>query len=172
MLVGLLGAGEMEEKPTKSFMFMPWAAETGFGAANCVPDTTEDVVRGKGRLGIVGRDVLGTCVLAGAEMKSSNSSSSAAVVPPFVVDASDCIPLDAAGFGGVIGGTSSSPNSKRSTSGAFFVSTFFFAELLGVGSAFRRAGVLAAPSSSSSYSSKRSLRVLLPDVPESWKPEL
>ena len=31
--VGLLGAEEMEEKPTRSLSVAPWLAETGLGAA-------------------------------------------------------------------------------------------------------------------------------------------
>ena len=109
-------------------------------------------------------------------MKSSKSSSSPVPLPFRVGDVRACLPFDGAGLGGVIGGISSSPKENRSTSGAFFTSGFRFAELDCEGSAFRRAGVLAAPSSSSSYSSNRSLLPVLPvaaaEVPESWNPEL
>ena len=36
VVLGKLGAGEMELKPTKSFRLAPWEADTGLGAAICV----------------------------------------------------------------------------------------------------------------------------------------
>ena len=50
---GLLGAGEMEEKPTRSLRVAPWVAETGMGAAYCVLEVRDDVDGGR-----ADRDVL------------------------------------------------------------------------------------------------------------------
>ena len=35
-ITGWVGAGEIEENPTRSLILLPCEAETGFGAANCV----------------------------------------------------------------------------------------------------------------------------------------
>ena len=167
--VGLLGAGEMEEKPTRPLRLAPWAADIGLGAANCVLDVMDEVEVGSGRL--ASEEVMEGWVVEGAEMKSSKSSSSAAARPLLAVEcAAGCLPFEVVGFGGVMGGTSSSPNSKRSTSGSFFFvsSVFRLVGVLDETFCFRRAaGETTAPSSSSSYSSKRSLLPPLPVVPES-----
>lgn len=47
--VGLLGAGEMDEKPTRSLRLAPWRPETGFGAANWVVVVVVKVPVGGGR---------------------------------------------------------------------------------------------------------------------------
>ena len=121
-------------------------------------------------------NVLDGWAAGAAEMKSSKSSSSLGALPFLVGDVMVCLPLDGAAFGGVIGGSSSSPKENRSISGAFFTSGFRLAELVVEVSAFRRARVLTAPSSPSSYSSNRSLLpelpVAAPETPESWNPEL
>ncbi len=127
------------------------------------------VVIGAGRFGKEGLEAV---VAEVADWKSSKSSSTA------VVDWRELTPLSRAvfllfdknSFGGVSGGTSSS-KPRMSISGSFGLGGSAFlasrrAEFVENVSDFRRAGVDAAPSSASSYSSKRS-RLLL----ESWKPD-
>lgn len=99
-------------------------------------------------------------VVGVADWKSSKSSSSA---PSSKTFKAAFFPLEANGFGGVSGGMSSSKPSM-SISGAFGLggSAFF----TGAVSIFRRALDVMAPSSYSSYSSKRSFLLLA-----SWKPD-
>ena len=117
---------------------------------------------GGGRVGIEGFEDV--CVLGVADWKSSKSSSSAVWSVPKLSTGLKMafLPFEANSLGGVSGGISSSPNANKSTSGSLFLggSAFFASRFAGVGkedSAFRRTGDATAPSSYSSYSSKRSL---------------
>ena len=65
VMVRLLGAGEMEEKPTRSLRLAPWVAETGLGAANWVPNVMDGVDDDGGIPGIEGLDE--TCVAGVAD---------------------------------------------------------------------------------------------------------
>lgn len=149
VIVGSDGAGDMDEMLARPEMLEPCVALTGFGAANCVAAETLVVVCGGGR---IPETEVAAVVVDGsgvAEMKSSKSSSSLRI---------DRIPAE--------GGTlmdSSSPNSKRSTSGSFFFgsSTFRRADeaVAVVALCLEDAGGLDG-SSPSSYSSNLSRRPL------------
>lgn len=167
-MLRVLVAGEMAANPARSFKLAPCDAETGFGAAICEFEVAEGFeTGGKESPGAIGFDVGGGFGVA--DWKSSKSSSSA---PP------DCnppklssieldkalLPFMAKSLGGVLGGRSSSSNPSISTSGSFglggstsLVSRFTAAD---IDSGFRRPEAVTAPSSYSSYSSNRSLRLL------------
>lgn len=170
MPVPVLGAGDMEEKPTRSFRFGAWDPETGLGAANWVLDVVVAVEVGGWMLerGFG----LGAAVVDGvADWKSSKSSSSAAAGDWKLISRpllAGFLPFDVE-----VGAGSSSPIENRSGSGSFFFagSAFLFSRLtleevgLETESAFRRPGAATAPSSYSSYSSN-----LSPLLAESWNP--
>lgn len=109
------------------------------------------------------------CVVGVADWKSSKSSSSA---PPGLssigLDAG-FLPLETNFLGGVSGGISSSKSSISISGSFFFGGSAFLTSPLAAddGSAFRRPGAATAPSSYSSYSSNRSLLVLV-----SWNPDV
>ena len=162
----MLGAGEMELKPTRSFRLAPWEAEIGLGVAYWVLGArgVEDI--GVGRPGIEDLEEAEGWVVGVADWKSSKSSSSAALdgAPPSMSSIgfeTAFLPLEAKGLGGVSGGMSLSSNARISISGSFFLdgSALLGSRLIAVedGSAFLRPGEATAPSSYSSYSSKRSL---------------
>ena len=97
-------------------------------------------------------------------MKSSKSSSAATELSSGLVIV--LLPFETDGFGGVLGGRSSAPKSNKSScgSGCFGVSAFLVSRRIGVdvsSSGFRRLDELPAPSSYSSYSSNRSLLLLV-----------
>lgn len=156
----LLVAGETEEKRSPKLALC--TPERACGAANCVEEVVVEVERG----GTVPPDAAGCDGAAGAgvaDWKSSNSSSSPVLdwrtPKPSPVEAiAGALP-----FVELVVGASS--NEKRSTSGSFgFGGSAFFVSLLALArggdivSAFLLPGVVAAASSYSSYSSKRSLR--------------
>ena len=162
----ILGAGEMELKPTRSLRLALWDAEVGFGAAYWVLDANGVAEIGVGRPGIVVFEGAEVCVLGVADWKSSKSSSSAApdeVLPSMSSIGFETVflPFEVNGLGGVSGGMSSSSKARISISGSFFFggSAFLGSRLTVVDeeSVFRRAGEATAPSSYSSYSSNRSL---------------
>jgi len=172
----MLGAGEMELKPTRSLKLAPWDAGTGLGAAYWVLCARDVADSGGGRFEIEGFEGAEDCVVGVADWKSSKSSSSAPPdeAPPSISSIgfeTAFLPLVVKGFGGVSGGISSSSNPRMSISGSFFLggSAFFGSRLTAVEevSAFRRPEEATAPSSNSSYSSNRSLLLL-----ESWKPDV
>lgn len=169
-MVFVVGAGDIEGKllPTRWFMLVLWEAETGLGAANWVLGM-------EGAGGSIPRSEVfeGAWVEGVAEIKSSNSSSSAPFGGNSIALVATFLPFVTDGFGGVLGGKSSSPNaSKRSTSGSFFFGGSGFlasrlalggVDVIDEGSAFLRVGAAAPPSSYSSYSSNRSFRPLAPE---------
>ncbi len=137
------------------------------GAANWVDDCGA-IVFVKGAIpGIEGLEKV--CVVGVADWKSSKSSSSAPPGPSSSGLETFFLPFGTNSFGGVSGGISSSKPSM-SISGSFFLGgSGFLGSRLAADevSAFRRPGVATAPSSYSSYSSKRSRR-----LEESWNPEV
>ncbi len=65
LMVLVLGAGEMEEKPTRSFRLAPWMPDTGLGAAYWVVELVVEVAVGGGRPWIEGFE--GGCVTGVAD---------------------------------------------------------------------------------------------------------
>ena len=167
-----LGVGETELKLTRSLRLAPWKAETGLGAANCVADVVDVVASGGGKACIDG--FMEDCGAGVADWNSSKSSSPALLdciaLKSSIAFGTDFFPFEKSSFGGVSGGTSSSSNPRISISGSFFfgISSCFVSRFTGDDetSVLRRVGDFVAPSSNSSYSSNRSLRV------ESWNPEV
>lgn len=122
-MVDVDGAGEMDEKPTRSLRLAPWRPETGLGAAKWVALVVVEAVVELGGCRPWREGLEEGCVVGVADWKSSKSSSSAPPVFSVLKPLSIPLPLVLLPFVGATNvgplAMSSSPNEKRSTSGSF-----------------------------------------------------